>query len=209
MVEKIRRLKMPQRKNRRNIILGLILMAASVVGVWLAIYTNDKTEEYLVAAKPASSGSMLTSDSLRVARLNLASSSKLYMQPGDIPNGGYLLVAVDAGQLIAKGSVATTIIDEREPVIISSAMPLPKSLKVGDAVDIWVSDAIESGKFAPAVMIVRDAEVTDIVAASGVVADQPPKVQVLVPVAAVATVLDAVASKSVLSLVLKRNLGDD
>lgn len=209
MVEKIRRLKTPQRKNRRNIILGLILMTASVAGVWLAIYANDKTQEFLVASKPASSGSQIDGESFHAARLNLAGSSNLYMKPGDLPKGGYLLVNMDAGQLLAKGAVATSIIDERMPVIITSGMPVPKSLKVGDLVDIWVSDAMANGKFAPAIMIVRDAEVADIVESAGVVSDQPPKVQLLVPIAAVAPVLDAVASKSVLSLVLKRDLGDD
>jgi hypothetical protein len=209
MSEKSRRLRMPQRNTRRSLLIGLVITAASLAGVWLAIQSNDKTEDFLVAAKPASSGSVVTSGSFRVEKLNLASSSDRYLRPGDVPVGSYLLNTFDVGQLVPKGSVATSIIDARQPVIISSVMPVPKSLKVGDFVDVWVSAAIENNKFASAVMLVRDAEVTDVMAAAGVLADQTPKVQVLVPVASVAPILDSIASKGALSLVLKRNLGND
>jgi hypothetical protein len=209
MSEKSRRLRMPQRNTRRSLLIGLVITAASLAGVWLAIQSNDKTEDFLVAAKPASSGSVVTSGSFRVEKLNLASSSDRYLHPGDVPVGSYLLNAFDVGQLVPKGSVSSSIIDARQPVIISSVMPVPKSLKVGDFVDVWVSASIENNKFASAVMLVRDAEVTDVMAAAGVLADQTPNVQVLVPVASVAPILDSIASKGALSLVLKRNLGND
>ena len=211
MVEKVKmkKLRMPAKRNRRNLLLGVLLIVLSVAGVWYAIESNNKTDDYLVAARPASSGSMVTKDSFRVEHFNLSSSSNLYLKPGQVPVGSYLLTTLDSGQLIAKGSVATSIIDARQPVIISSTMPVPDTLKVGDFVDIWVSEAIENGKFAPAVTLVRDAEVTDIMQPSGVIADQAPRIQVLVPVVSVAPILDAIASKGALSLVLKRNLGDD
>ena len=204
----MKKLRMPERNNRRRLALGLFLIALSVAGVWFAIESNDKTEEYLVAARPASSGSVVTVDSFRVAHLNLSTSSDLYLRPGQVPVGSYLLNTVDSGQLIPKGSVATSIIDARQPVIISSAMPVPANLKIGDFVDVWVSAAIENNKFAPSVTLVRDAEITDIIEPSGVMADQTPGVQVLVPVVSVAPILDAIASKGALSLVLKRNLGN-
>jgi hypothetical protein len=209
MSEKSRRLRMPQRQNRRNLIIGVLVIGASLAGVWFAIETNNKTEAFLVAAKPASSGSMVTSGSFRVEQLNLATSSGLYLRPGDVPVGSYLLNTFDAGQLVPKGSIATSIIDARQPVIISSAMPVPQNLKVGDFVDIWVSSAIDNNTFASAVMLVRDAEVTDVIQPNGVLAGGMPNVQVLVPVASVAPILDSIASKGALSLVLKRNLGND
>lgn len=209
MVQKTRRLRMPQRKNRRNIILGLIITGVSLAGVWFVIDSNNHTEEFLVAARPVSSGSAVTAGSFRVVRLNLAQSSDLYLRPGEVPEGSYLLNTFDSGQLVPKGSVATSIIDSRQPVIITSVMPVPQDLKVGDFVDVWVSTSIENNKFSPAVMLVRDAEVTNVIATSGVLADQAPKVQLLVPIASVAPILDSIASKSALSLVLRRNLGND
>ena len=57
--------------------------------------------------------------------------------------------------------------------------------------------------------LVLDAEIVDVAQASGVMADQQPRVQVLVPVESVSPILDAVASKDALSMILKRNLGND
>ena len=72
-------------------ILGLLLIAISVTGVWLIIDANNRTEEFLVAAKPASSGSIITESSFRVVRMNLGESARLYLRPGDLEPGNYLL----------------------------------------------------------------------------------------------------------------------
>ena len=190
-------------------ILGLLLIAISVVGVWLVIEANNRTEEFLVAAKPASSGSVITEGSFRVVRMNLGDSARLYLRPGDLEPGNYLLNTMEVGQLVALGSVASAIIDARQPVVITSTMPLPRGVGVGDFVDIWVSEAQEGGSFAAPMTLVLDAEIVDVAESSGVMADQQPRVQVLVPVESVSPILDAVASKDALSMILKRNLGND
>jgi hypothetical protein len=56
---------------------------------------------------------------------------------------------------------------------------------------------------------VLDAEIVDIAKPTGVMADSQPEVQVLVPVESVSPILDAVASKDAISMILKRNLGND
>ena len=190
-------------------ILGMLLIAISVAGVWLVIEGNNRTEEFLVAAKAASSGSVITDSSFRVVRMNLGESARLYLKPGDLEPGDYLLNTMEAGQLVALGSVASAIIDARQPVVITSTMPLPQGVGVGDFVDIWVSEAQEGGSFAAPMTLVLDAEIVDVAEASGVMADQQPRVQVLVPVESVSPILDAVASKDALSMILKRNLGND
>ena len=206
---KMKRLGAQQSTSRRNVILGALLIAISMAGVWLVIEANNHTEEFLVAAKPAASGSMITESSFRVVRMNLGDSTALYLKPGDLEPGNYLLNTMAVGQLVALGSVASAIIDPRQPVVITSTMPLPQGVGVGDFVDIWVSEAIQGGSFAAPMTLVLDAEIVDVAAATGVLADQQPQVQVLVPVESVSPILDAVASKDSLSMILKRNLGND
>ena len=67
----------------------------------------------------------------------------------------------------------------------------------------------EGGKFAEPVQLVLNAEVAEITESSGMLAEQSPRVQVLVPVESVAAILDAVASKDALSLVLQRSLENE
>ena len=187
----------------------MLLITISMVGVWWVIESNNATEEFLVAAKPAASGSIITESSFQVARMNLGESSRLYLKPGDLEPGNYLLNTMAVGQLVALGSVASAIIDARQPVVITSTMPLPQGVGVGDFVDIWVSESLEGGSFAAPMTLVLDAEIVDIAEATGVMADQQPQVQLLVPVESVSPILDAVASKDAISLILKRNLGND
>lgn len=206
---KTKRLGAQHFRSQRNLILGAVLIAASMVGVWLVIETNNRTEEFLVAAKSASSGSVITENSFRIARMNLGDSANLYLRPGDLEPGNYLLNTMAVGQLVALGSVASAIIDARQPVVITSTMPLPQGVGVGDFVDIWVSEAVDGGAFATPKTLVLDAEIADIAETSGVMADQQLRVEVLVPTESVSPILDAVASKDALSMILKRNLGND
>lgn len=206
---KMKRLGAQRSASRRNLIVGMLLIAISMVGVWLVIEANNRTEEFLVAAQPAASGSVITESSFRVVRLNLGDSSRLYLKPGDLDEGNYLLNTMAVGQLVALGSVASAIIDARQPVVITSTMPIPQKVGVGDFVDIWVSELQDGGVFAPPRTLVLDAEIVDIAEPTGVMADAQPQVQVLVPVESVSPILDAVASKDAISMILKRNLGND
>lgn len=206
---KTKRLGAQKIASRRNLFLGMLLITISMVGVWWVIEANNATEEFLVAAKPAASGSIITESSFRVARMNLGESSRLYLKPGDLEPGNYLLNTMAVGQLVALGSVASAIIDARQPVVITSTMPLPQGVGVGDFVDIWVSESLAGGSFAAPMTLVLDAEIVDIAQATGVMADQQPQIQVLVPVESVSPILDAVASKDAISMILKRNLGND
>ena len=206
---KMKRLGAQRSASRRNLIVGMLLITISMVGVWLVIEANNRTEEFLVAAQPAASGSVITESSFRVVRLNLGDSSRLYLKPGDLDEGNYLLNTMAVGQLVALGSVASAIIDARQPVVITSTMPIPQKVGVGDFVDIWVSELQDGGVFAPPRTLVLDAEIVDIAEPTGVMADAQPQVQVLVPVESVSPILDAVASKDAISMILKRNLGND
>ena len=119
---KKKRLGAQQFMSRRNLLLGVFLIALSMTGVWWVIEQNNRTDEFLVAAKPAASGSMITENSFRVVRMNLGGSASLYLKPGDLEPGNYLLNTMAVGQLVALGSVASAIIDARQPVVISSTM---------------------------------------------------------------------------------------
>lgn len=205
----MKRLGAQRSASRKNLIVGMLLITISMIGVWLVIEANNRTEEFLVAAQPAASGSVITESSFRIVRMNLGDSSRLYLKPGELDEGNYLLNTMAVGQLVALGSVASAIIDARQPVVITSTMPMPQKVGVGDFVDIWVSELQQGGSFAPPQTLVLDAEIVDIAKPSGVMADSQPQVQVLVPVESVSPILDAVASKDALSMILKRNLGND
>ncbi|MFM6939390.1 MAG: hypothetical protein ACKOUD_02065 [Rhodoluna sp.] len=206
---KLKHLRNPQKTGRRNFALGLLLIAVSAIGVWWTVESNNKTNEYLIAAQAVSSGSTVSSSSFRAVKMNLEGSSDLYLKPGDLPPSAFLLVNVEAGQLIPKNLVSTAVIDARKPVVVTSKMPLPSTVKAGDFVDVWVSKATSNNVLLPSVQLVLGAEIVEIVEGGGLMSDQSQQVQILVPAESVAPIVDAVSTKSALSLVLQRNLTDD
>jgi hypothetical protein len=206
---KTKRLKSPLKASRRRLILGLVLVILSAVGVWFTIDANNQTEEFLVAAKPVAGGSYVDGGSFKIARFNLSDSRNLYLRPGDLSGGSYLMFGAAEGQLVPKNWISSALIDARDPVVITSTMPLPSSVQPGDLVDVWVSKKTGSNQYAPPVQLALDAEIAEITESTGMLSDQGQKVQVLVPTDSVLSILDAIASKDVLSLVLQRNLGND
>ena len=207
--QKMKSIRTPQLTNRRNIAVGLILVILSGLGVWLTIQVNNHTEEFLITEQSLASGAEVGAGGFRAVRMNLGASANLYLKPGDADKAAYLLVGINAGELVPKSFLSTSALDSRTPVVITSKMPLPAKVKIGDLVDIWVSKVTANNQFAAPVQIVIDAEIADIVDASGIMNDQAQQVQVLVPDESVAAIVDAIASKNVLSLVMHRNLGND
>jgi hypothetical protein len=94
---KSKRSRNPKDSGRRKVLIGSLLVALSAAGVWLTIETNNQTQEFLVAARATSGGSVLAPGDLRVTRMNLSDSSKLYLRPGEVPSGGYLLYSAEPG----------------------------------------------------------------------------------------------------------------
>lgn len=204
----IRKLKAPHLSRRRNLFFAIGLVVLSVSGVWFAIESNNHTEEFLVSTSALPAGSLVQEDMFQVINANLSSSSQKYLRVGELPSGSYLLGPVVPGQLIIKSMLATEIIDSRVPLVITSKMPLPQALKPGGSVDLWVSERLENNQFAPPYALVLGAEVARIIETSGMFAQDVSPVELWVPTAAIAPVLDAVDAGDSISLILRPTAAD-
>lgn len=204
-----RRLRSTHLAKRRNIFFAVGLVALSVSGVWLAIESNNHTEEFLVSTSALPAGSSVDEAMFQVMNANLGSSSSQYLRVGELPKGSYLLGPVVPGQLIIKSMLASEIIDSRVPLVITSKMPLPLALKPGGSVDLWVSEKLEDNKFAPPYALVLGAEVARILETTGMFAEQVSPVELWVPTEAIAPVLDAVDAGDSISVILRPTAADD
>lgn len=203
-----RKLKSPYLARRKTLVLAFGLVTLSVGGVWLAIETNNSTEEYLVSAGALPAGSAVTDEMLLPVSVNLGPSADKYLRVGELPTGSYLLGPVVPGQLIIKSMLASNIIDARVPLVITSKMPLPTALKPGGSVDLWVSEKLENNTFAPPYALVLGAEVAKILETTGMFAEDVPPVELWVPTEAIAPVLDAVDAGDSISLILRPTAAD-
>lgn len=204
-----RKLKSPYLARRKTLFLAIGLVALSVGGVWFAIEGNSRTEEFLVSSEALPAGSKITDSMLAPISANLGSSSDKYLRAGELPMGSYLLGPVVPGQLIIKSMLASSIIDARVPLVITSKMPLPTALGPGGSVDLWVSEKLENDTFATPYVLVLGAEVAKILETTGMFAEDVAPVELWVPTEAIAPVLDAVDAGDSISLILRPTAADD
>lgn len=207
-MSKPRKLKSPHSLKVKNLVFAILLFAGAALGINYVIQTNNQTSEYLVASRDLPAGSTFTTGDSKAEAFNLGQSANQYLKTGDLPEGGYLLGPVRAGQLIPRSQVASAVIDERVPVVINSAMGLPVGLVPGASVDVWVSPLDENKVFQEPFVLVLGAEVSQVIDSKEMFANQSPSVELWVPVDAVGPVLNSVTSGASISLILKPTLAD-
>jgi hypothetical protein len=129
--------------------LGAAIVAASVVGGALVLGTSDQTVPVWVAADSLRAGHVLTGDDLAVRRVHFAdsTSSGLYFRADHpLPADLRLNEGIGAGELLPRHAVrAVADVDQREVPIPVSPGEMPRSVGVGDQVDVYVRPASRAG----------------------------------------------------------------
>ncbi|WP_430646024.1 hypothetical protein [Agromyces sp. GXS1127] len=194
----------PGRERRRmdpRLLLGLVLVGASTIGVWAVVEALDDTTEVLVAPATVTVGSRLTLADLRVESVRLGALADGYLAPGDVPEGGVVVTrTVRGGELVPAASVGDAGAAEVATVVVPSRGPLARGIAPGAIVDVWAAGELERGRYEPPAVLVSGAEVAAVLESEGMVADGP-SVELLVPRAKTAAVLEALASGDAIDLV--------
>jgi hypothetical protein len=188
--------------------LAIAFFCIAAAAVNFAITANNHTDEYLVASRDMPAGSTFVVSDASPASVNLGTSADQYLKAGEIPEGGYLLGPVRAGQLIPRSMLASAIIDERVPVVVQSAMGLSDGLVAGASVDLWVAPITEDNNFAEPYVLVLGAEVSQLIESKEMFANQNPAVELWVPLEAVGPVLNSISAGDKISLILRPTLAD-
>lgn len=184
------------------------MIASSVGVVAFTISENNHTDEFLVAARDLPAGSPVTSADLKIAEVNLGLGSENYLRKNELPADAYMLGPVRTGQLVAKSTLATSIIDERVPVVVKSAMGLSAGVVAGASVDVWVTPAKEDKVVGEPYVLVLAAEVAKRFENNELFAEENSKVELWVPLEAVGPVLAAISNGDSVSLILRPTFAD-
>ncbi|MRX42858.1 hypothetical protein [Agromyces kandeliae] len=195
----------PARERRRvdlRLLLGLALVAGSTIGVWAVVDSFDDTTRVLVAPVTVTAGSRVTSADLRVERVRLGDLAGGYLVPGDVPDDGLVVTrTVRAGELVPAASVAEVAGVGTATLVVPSRGLLAREIEPGAVVDVWAAGELERGVFEPPVVLVAGAEVAAVLEADGIVAGDGPSVELLIPRAKTAALLEALASGDAIDLV--------
>ena len=131
-----------------RLLVGLILVAASIAAVVGIVAASDEGEDVLVASRLLTAGQMLTVDDLEVRRVALGIEGHGYLTPDDMPTDGVVVTrTVGAGELVPLASVGDTRGSSATTLVVSLSTALGATVRPGDSLDLWSAPALDAGRF--------------------------------------------------------------
>jgi hypothetical protein len=184
-------------------LLGIVLVAGSVAGVWGIVSAAERTEQVYAAGAPLAVGDRVTGDDLVLAPVRLGGSGRHYLAPEDLPDEGLVVTrAVDEGELVPASAVGAASSLRMASVVVPLGSEPARGVEAGALVDVWSAPELQEGGYGPPAVLVAGAEVVRTVEDGGFLAGAGAgAVEVLVPKDRVARLLQALANSDAISLV--------
>ena len=196
------RLKRPSWKDPR-LLVGILLVLASVVGVVSLVGAADQTTEAYAAREPIAVGETLTVDKLHRVRVRLGEVEQLYLTPESGVDAGLVAVQrIGKDQLLPRESVGQLDRLDRKPVAVTVEESLPAQAAAGSRVDVWVALPDARNGFSEPALLLSGAEISQITEGSTALgSSRSTVVMVLVPDAQMPKLLGAQANKAKIAVV--------
>ncbi|GAA4370008.1 hypothetical protein [Paeniglutamicibacter cryotolerans] len=201
--EGARRLRKPGWKDPR-LIVGTLIVLASVAGTAALVAGLDETTPMYVAKADIPLGGPVTADSLAIANVRLEGLADRYLGAGAAPAPGTRAnTLLRAGHLIPVGDLGLPGTGNRRPVSIELPKSLPAAITTGARVDVWVAlrDKTANGYAVPTLLL----QATEVSARreleSGFGGSQGEVIELLVPDDKLAPLLDAMANEAHITVV--------
>lgn len=198
------RLKRPSWKDPR-LWIGILLVLVSVSAVVLLLGAAERTVDAYVSTEDIAVGQRVNINSLSRVKVRLNElQGSYYLSADQFPSEGVAIQVIRKGQLIAKSSVAKADSLNRKPVAVTLEQKLPETAQRGDRVDIWVAEAdAKTGAISLPKLILPSAEIAALDRAKpGLMPNPQDVVYVLVDDSHLPALLQALAQKSKISVVL-------
>jgi hypothetical protein len=193
-----------------RLVLGLLLVAASVAAVVLLVGAADARVSVYAAAEALAPGDRIDAGDLVERSVALDGAEELYLRVGDVPAEGFVVAQpVAAGQLVPVSAAGSLDGQRATSLVLELAGPVSTVVETGTLVDVWgvtLLDGDSSGRaetgtpvvLASQATVVRVLEDETLIAGAGGSAST---VEVLVPRTRVARLLQAIAHGDALAVV--------
>jgi len=192
-----------RRRLDARLVVGLVLVVASIAAVVGIVSAADEGEDVLVAARLMTAGETLTVDDLDVRRVALGMEGHGYLTPADVPESGLIVArTIGAGELVPRAAVGDSRSTRATTVVVSLSTPLGATVRPGDSLDLWSAPALEAGRFGAPAVIASGAQLVHTVTDAGFGAgSEAGRVELLVPRRDIARILGALANGDALSAI--------
>lgn len=196
------RLKKPSWKDPK-LIVGILLVLASVVGVTSLVGAADQTAEAYTAREAIAVGETLTVDKLNRVKVRLGDLEQHYLTPATgVADGLVAAQRIGKDQLVPRGSFGQADGLDRKPVAVTIDEVLPAQAVAGSRVDVWVALPDARNGFSQPTLLLPGAEIAQITQGSTALGSaRSTAVMVLVADTQMPDLLGAQANKAKISVV--------
>ncbi|BCW67735.1 flagellar protein FlgA [Arthrobacter sp. NicSoilB4] len=196
------RLKKPSWKDPK-LIVGILLVLASVVGVLSLVGAADQTAEAYTAREAIAVGETLTVEKLNRVKVRLGDLEQHYLTPATgVADGLVAAQRIGKDQLVPRESLGQPDGLGRKPVAVTIDEALPAQAVAGSRVDVWVALPDTRNGFSQPTLLLPGAEIAQITAGSTALGSaRSTVVMVLVADGRMPDLLGAQANKAKISVV--------
>ena len=192
-----------------RLLIGVVLVIASVAGMVGIVLATDHTRAVLVAREALMPGDVVRVGDLDVIGAGLGSLAEHYLTPDDVPAEGVVVTrAVVAGEAVPRSAVGEARGARLATIVVEARGLLPSAVTPGSTVDVWAAPPASSSSPADAadstvpVVLVDEAIVVRLIEDDALVATgDVTGVELLVPRSRIARVLAARAADTDLAIV--------
>ena len=182
-------------------VIGVVLVIASVAGVWLLVSSSRQTSPVLQATRTVLPGETISSAELQVVDVGLGAVAGEYLAPQGLEPGAVAVRTLSAGEIVPLTAVGDAD-DLRSTSIVIATSAIPAGVKAGAAVELWHAPPMDDGRaFEQPRILLADAVVADVAEEEGMLAGGRTDVELIVDRADVADVLAAMTGGDAISLV--------
>lgn len=182
-------------------LIGVILIAASIIGVWFVVTSARETTPVLAAAHALVPGQAVTASDVVEIEAHLGAASGDYLVPDDLESGIVSTRVVAEGEIVPASAITGADDAAQTTVVVRSALGVPADIEPGAQVELWAAPAVGPQEFGEPIVVAAAAIVADVREDEGVVTGTGSTLELTVPREVVSTVLQHVAAGSALSAV--------
>lgn len=196
------RLKRPSWKDPR-LLVGIVIVLASVAGVVALVSAQDRTTPVYAAAHTLSVGESVDEEDLRVVNVQIDEVRDDYLLADEeLPAEQQFVSVVEEGELVPRRSVDDADPQGRQALTLMVEHPLAQAVETGRQVDVWAATPGRmAGDEATVEQLTAGAEVSEISESSSTFGAQSAlEVEVLVDPEQVPAILAAGSSQAVVSV---------
>jgi hypothetical protein len=181
--------------------LGLVLIAASIAGVWFVVSASRQTAPVFAAVDTIVPGQVVSSDDVRLVEVALGQLGSAYLTPDALAEGAVATQTIHSGELVPRSAVGDPESARTTSVVLRSAVDVPASIAAGTVVEVWAAPLLEHGEYDTPRILVADATVVSVSRDDSMIGGAQAALELVIPRADVAATLAAVADDAAISVV--------